>query len=262
MEIIRNPKPISASAPENHCVIAIGDVHAQMDLFEQILASAAKIVPKEAERVDLVLLGDVIDRGPKSKTMLDWLAEGHPDWPTTALLGNHEQFLLHILEAPKGSYRQAYNLWMSNGGKDTLKSFAEKIPDPRTVGSKEHKEWLKKTLSKRRLDVLNGLKSHIRFGDLLFVHAGIDPGLSLKKNFSKSRLSRSDTHWAWIRGPFLNHEGPYPDNVFVVHGHTILPGPRLHPHRIGLDTGGYRYGVLTGAVFFNNTITIFQATRN
>lgn len=262
MDIVRNPKPIAASPRPDHAVIAIGDIHGHMDLFEQLLATARKIIPDQAAQTDIVLLGDMIDRGPQSQRVIDWLGKDHGIGNPVGLLGNHEQLLLALLEASKDRYENHYDLWMSNGGKQTLDSLDGTIPEPRRTSIKAHKQAIKKALGPERLKILQNLKSHYRNGDLLCVHAGIDPHLSLDENFMKDRLERDPTHWAWVRDPFLSHEEAYPDDVFIVHGHTILPGPHLKPHRIGLDTGGYRYGVLSGALFFNKTITVFQATRN
>jgi len=36
-----------------------------------------------------------------------------------------------------------------------------------------------------------------------------------------------------------------PRDFAVVHGHTITPGPELHPCRIGIDTGAFASGQLT-----------------
>ena len=82
------------------------------------------------------------------------------------------------------------------------------------------------------------LKSFVdtcRFGDYLFVHAGIRPGVSLDEQV------QSDLRW--IRAPFLHDETDH--GCVVVHGHTISPDVEERTNRIGIDTGAYRTGVLT-----------------
>ena len=76
---------------------------------------------------------------------------------------------------------------------------------------------------------------HAKFGDYLFVHAGIRPGIDL------SLQSQADLRW--IRLPFLDHADDH--GFVVVHGHTITDGIDERPNRIGIDTGAYRTNVLS-----------------
>jgi serine/threonine protein phosphatase 1 len=74
-----------------------------------------------------------------------------------------------------------------------------------------------------------------KFGDYLFVHAGIRPGVDLEAQVSKDLR--------WIREGFLEDRSDH--GVIVVHGHTIVEDVEEHPNRIAIDTGAYRTGVLT-----------------
>jgi serine/threonine protein phosphatase 1 len=74
-----------------------------------------------------------------------------------------------------------------------------------------------------------------RFGDYLFVHAGIRPGIQV--------AAQAKQDLRWIRDPFLDD---HTDHGFVVvHGHTISETVEERANRIGVDTGAYRTGVLT-----------------
>jgi serine/threonine protein phosphatase 1 len=65
----------------------------------------------------------------------------------------------------------------------------------------------------------------------------------------------------WIRGEFLDH--PNPSSSIIVHGHTWLDDhPTVLPHRIGIDTGAYETGVLTGLRIANDEIEIIQAVES
>ena len=77
-----------------------------------------------------------------------------------------------------------------------------------------------------------------RFGDYLFVHAGIRPGVTIEDQL------QSDLRW--IREPFLLDDTDH--GCVVVHGHTIREEIEERPNRIGIDTGAYRTGVLTALV--------------
>jgi len=74
-----------------------------------------------------------------------------------------------------------------------------------------------------------------RFGDYLFVHAGIRPGVELHEQ------RQSDLRW--IREPFLLDETEH--GFVVVHGHTISSEVEERTNRIGIDTGAFATGVLT-----------------
>ena len=85
------------------------------------------------------------------------------------------------------------------------------------------------------VEFLKGFVDTCRFGDYLFVHAGIRPGVAL------DRQRQSDLRW--IREPFLVDEADH--GFIVVHGHTISPAVDERANRIGIDTGAYRSGTLT-----------------
>ena len=85
------------------------------------------------------------------------------------------------------------------------------------------------------VEFLESFIDSCRFGDYLFVHAGIRPGIELEL--------QSQADMRWIREPFLFDETDH--GFIVVHGHTISEEVDDRPNRIGIDTGAYRTGVLT-----------------
>jgi serine/threonine protein phosphatase 1 len=87
-----------------------------------------------------------------------------------------------------------------------------------------------------------------RFGDYLFVHAGIRPGVPIGEQ------AQSDLRW--IREPFLRDDRDH--GCVVVHGHTISEEIEERPNRIGIDTGAYRTGVLTALVIEGGTRRYLQ----
>ena len=74
---------------------------------------------------------------------------------------------------------------------------------------------------------------------VLFVHAGIRPGVALADQSQDDKL--------WIRGEFLDDRRPHPR--LVVHGHTHVPAPEHHGNRVNLDSGAGYGHPLTTAVF-------------
>ncbi|MEA3032392.1 MAG: serine/threonine protein phosphatase 1, partial [Sphingomonadales bacterium] len=85
------------------------------------------------------------------------------------------------------------------------------------------------------IEFLESFGDTFSFGDYLFVHAGIRPGIGLDDQ------ARRDLRW--IREPFLSDAKEH--GFVVVHGHTIVPDVEERPNRIGIDTGAYRSGILT-----------------
>jgi serine/threonine protein phosphatase 1 len=94
---------------------------------------------------------------------------------------------------------------------------------------------LKKDVPPTHLHFLRNMADTFRFGDYLFVHAGIRPGVELKEQVSGDLR--------WIREGFLDDLTDH--GMMVVHGHTIVEEVEEHPNRIAIDTGAYRSGTLT-----------------
>jgi diadenosine tetraphosphatase ApaH/serine/threonine PP2A family protein phosphatase len=96
-------------------------------------------------------------------------------------------------------------------------------------------EALQKAVSPEHADFLRSFIDTFRFGDYLFVHAGIRPGVDL--------AVQSQRDLRWIRAAFLDH--PSDHGFLVVHGHTISADVDERTNRIGIDTGAYATGILT-----------------
>jgi len=88
-----------------------------------------------------------------------------------------------------------------------------------------------KAVPQAHVDFLGALPLWHRQGELLFVHAGVLPGVALE--------AQTEEDLVWIREPFLNHRDPHP--WLVVHGHTALDYPKHFGNRIDLD-GGAGFG--------------------
>lgn len=224
---------IFPSAPPGWRAYAIGDVHGRLDLLDQLLAKInADREARPATKVAVVLLGDLIDRGPDSRGVVERLRHIEPGFgKLVCLMGNHEEVLLRILNGERGLLQD----WLLFGGAECLASYGV---DARVVGRLPEHEALvaiKRAIPANHGQFLASFSDTLRFGDYLFVHAGIRPGVSLDQ--------QRQVDMRWIRGDFLNHQGRL--DVMVVHGHTISSSVEQMPHRIGIDTGAYRTGILT-----------------
>ena len=211
----------------------VGDIHGRLDLLEQLLGIIEdEIAKRPARKVLLVFVGDLIDRGPDSAPVIERLRTyRRPGVRTVFLLGNHEEVLLRILAGEADLIAK----WRLFGGAQCLASYgldAEKLTG---LSDEDALALVRGAIPKEHVEFLESFDDSCRFGDYLFVHAGIRPGVE----FDQQR--QSDLRW--IREPFLLDETDH--GFVVVHGHTIRPKVEMRPNRIGIDTGAYKSGVLT-----------------
>jgi diadenosine tetraphosphatase ApaH/serine/threonine PP2A family protein phosphatase len=212
---------------------AVGDVHGRLDLLEQLLDKIHEDVSRRpARKVLLVFVGDLIDRGPSSAQVVERLRTYRQSpVETVFLLGNHEEVLLRILAGEADLITK----WRSFGGKECLESYGVDSAKLAGLTNEEALEIVRKAIPKNHVEFLQSFDDSCRFGDYLFVHAGIRPGVEIDQQ------RQSDLRW--IREPFLFDETDH--GFVVVHGHTIRSEVEMRPNRIGIDTGAYKSGVLT-----------------
>jgi serine/threonine protein phosphatase 1 len=145
--------------------------------------------------------------------------------------------LLRIL----GGDAELITKWRWFGGSECLESYGIDPAQFEHVTDDEALSIVREAIPKEHVDFLESFADSCRFGDYLFVHAGIRPGIELDQQ------SQSDLRW--IREPFLLDESDH--GFVVVHGHTISPEVQERPNRIGIDTGAYRTGILTALAIEN-----------
>ena len=221
-----------AGAPGYRAYV-VGDVHGRLDLLEQLLARIySELQRRPSGRTLLVFVGDLIDRGPSSAHVIERLRTyRHEGIQPVFILGNHEEVLLRILRGES----QLITKWRWFGGSECLQSYGVEPEQLAHLSDDEALAIVRGAIPENHIEFLESFVDSCRFGDYLFVHAGIRPGIDLDQQ------SQSDLRW--IREPFLLDESDH--GFVVVHGHTISPEVQDHPNRIGIDTGAYRTGVLT-----------------
>jgi serine/threonine protein phosphatase 1 len=245
-------------------IFAVGDIHGRSDLLDALFVEAAHEPRRAAHRV-VVLLGDLVDRGADSLGAIDLAleaAERAGADETVALMGNHEAMMRLALDAatPHDDAIDALQTWLVNGGDKTLAEFVRFSVTPADLD--DLLADARQSLPPRVGDWLASLKSHWRSGGLLFVHAGVNPGVDLEAflaepwNAPLTTLG-GDQHWAWVRRPFLS-AAPGPQGYggyFVVHGHTPndlrsdpSPTDQIRRFRLNLDSGSVMTGVATMAI--------------
>jgi serine/threonine protein phosphatase 1 len=219
--------------PKGKRVYAIGDIHGRADLLDALLADIERdIATRPPAETFLVFLGDFIDRGPSSRETLDRLSNLNGDrYKPIFLIGNHEEVLLRLLAGERGLLAS----WLRYGGAECAESYGL---NPKQLGRQEEGtaiDALRRAIPESHVAFLNGLIDTFRFGDFLFVHAGIRPGIDLNE--------QSQTDLRWIRAAFLDDRTDH--GFVVIHGHTIFEAVDEQANRIGIDTGAYWSGILT-----------------
>jgi serine/threonine protein phosphatase 1 len=232
--LLRGPrdKP-GPGLPPGYRLYAVGDVHGRDDLLADLLAQIeADAAERGRARLVVVFLGDLIDRGPSSRQVVERLRTYRPAGVRPVFLaGNHEEVLLRILD---GEARLIPD-WLRFGGAECLASYGVDAAEIRRMPPTQAIETVRSAIPASHREFVRGFDDTFRAGSYLFVHAGIRPGIPLEQQ------SRTDLRW--IREPFLMDESEH--GFTVIHGHTIREQVEERANRIGIDTGAYRSGVLT-----------------
>lgn len=237
----------SYSVPPGTRVYAVGDIHGRVDLLEHLHDKIRReIRSQQADRNVLVYIGDYIDRGDRSRDVLDLLlTQPLPDVETIHLLGNHEAFMLTFLEDPAMG-----ELWLKNGGDSTVYSYGVGAPavSDREQRHRMMRDDLMEKLPEAHLAFLRSLQRYHVEGEYAFVHAGIKPGVALEEQVDEDVL--------WIRGEFLDNRDDH--GKCIVHGHTITDDIEIRSNRIGIDTGAYYSGTLSCLVLDGESRAVLQ----
>jgi len=226
-----NRDAMSASIPAGERVYAIGDIHGRLDLLTKI---AKAIEDDDAARkpanTTIILLGDLIDRGPDSAAVIAMAREWSARRNVRILSGNHEEmFLLSFYKI------NAFKNFLRIGGNETVLSYDIDPDRFRVAEMNDAQQMMIEAVPVADREFLHGFELMIRIGGYLFVHAGINPDNSIEEQESHD--------CRWIREPFLSHKGEF--GCVVVHGHTVTDEAVFRPNRIGVDTGAYMSGKLT-----------------
>ena len=230
--LIGRKRPFVPAVPDGHRIYAVGDIHGRLDLLlallDQVRADNAARDPAE---VEIILLGDLIDRGPDSAGVVRRAMAGCDFATLRVLRGNHETAMIEALHGDADMFR----MWITQGGDAALVSWGVA---PALVADGSFEDILSAAdaaIPAEERQWLIDCPLTLRRGDYYFAHAGLRPGVQLERQSSEDTL--------WIRDAFLASERHH--GVMVVHGHSISPEVDARHNRVGIDTGAYASGRLT-----------------
>jgi bis(5'-nucleosyl)-tetraphosphatase (symmetrical) len=219
--------------------ICVGDIHGCLQEFDDLLAH----VEFEKGKDRLVLVGDLLDRGPDSVGVVARAMELNAD----CVRGNHEW--------KHQKLRRNFGVVVSNRVDHLLINASENSKRIQTGLSAEQWDWLDRTPYKLRLSPT-----------LVVVHAGLAPARSYEDQSPEClmRVRHVDVHGEFLGGAWFDRPpGGYywaegyrgPDNVIYGHQVHSLNTPRLNEQKaggsawmLGLDTGCCYGGRLSACV--------------
>lgn len=274
MPIVSHELELPFACADGEEIFCVGDVHGLAKELDELLAHAASIPMVDNHSRVIVFDGDLIDRGPKSLCALD-LAIGAKDRigadRVIGVLGNHCQMLkIALIDEDDPISIRAADVWIRNGGGNVIAELVDENPG--------RKLDVPAALGPKRIAWLDSLISHYVSGQIMFVHAGLNPAIPLDKflaadwrvDFRREAVPRFQEahHWAWVREPFLNHmpaAGEGHHGFFVVHGHTkpdsdtVSINEQVRRYRLNVDGGSYDTGEVRMVRIVGNRATLFMA---
>lgn len=190
---------------------AIGDIHGCRTALA-VLSQSLELQPDDR----VILLGDIVDRGPDSRGVIEDLLDLQNVCQMVFIRGNHEEMMLDALDS-----RDQFDCWMMVGGQEAMESYhndVKNIPP-------QHREFVQSSCD------------YYETPTEIFVHANLEPGIALQKQTPQ-----------WLRWQHLTGwEYPHESGKRVICGHTVQREgiPFSQNGWVCLDTGAYRGNPLT-----------------
>lgn len=214
-------------------ILAISDIHGELGMFQTLL-DKVNFSPKLDQ---LILLGDYIDRGPRSADVLEMVIQLQKDG-AIILRGNHDQMMV---DAAQGG-EEEWHYWQSNGGDITVASYGEQLTREKLLNNK---------LFQKHIAFIETLDHYYEKDEYIFVHAGID---------SKLALSETDKHtFLWTREPFLSE---YSGNRIIIVGHTRTIYLHEDANNANIYFGENNIIGIDGGAVFDGQLNCYDVTHN
>lgn len=252
-------KIIKQYTTSQFCVF--GDVHGQAQQLEKLL----KEVRNKYPYIDIFSTGDLIDRGPQSKEVIDLCI----NYCVTPVTGNHEAMLIEYLKGETGAYDMHINPGM--GGAATVRSYLKLSEKDWALHAykKTYREKIPKLHRDFYLKLAQGIVVHTPNQSYLITHAGLnyvdhkiefmckdekfrDRILSNKIDRISSFIKFYDDNHIWEFKK--SNQIPLVEEMIQITGHLPYSEPQLTDTSYQIDTGCGKNGKLTGIILPEKTI--------
>ena len=185
-------------------LIGITDIHGE---YQKLCSLIGCINPGNEDTI--VFMGDYIDRGPKSREVVDKVIDMQNVCHCEYLIGSHEYAMMHAKQDEYYDY-----LFWNYGGDKTVESY----------GSFEN-------IMNIHGDFFKSLKYYHILGKYLFVHAGMRSEYPIDK--------QDEVDMVYIRSNFYNYPHKFPYKI--IFGHTEFDKPQVSDDKICIDNGCGKY---------------------
>ncbi len=221
---------------------AIGDIHGHLGklMLAHDLIEADRRITGDRD-APIIHVGDLVDRGPDSRGVVDHLMRGVESGENWVVLkGNHDRLFTGFMADPDwidpALDRVLHWLETPLGGRATMASYEVSSAATGDAFAVHHEARSK--VPAEHVAFIRNLPLMYRVGDAVFVHAGIRPGIALD--------DQTEDDLVWIRAPFLNSTDEH--GVLIVHGHTVIDEATHFGNRLGIDSGAAFGGPLSAVV--------------
>lgn len=211
----------------------IPDIHGCFFTLKKLMET--HIQPSQKD--ELYFLGDLIDRGKRSKEVLDYLMDLEKQgFNIKAIKGNHEVYFLNAYDKEKNKktsffskkHSKDYLFWLNVGGKETLKSF--NTEDIRDI-PESYIQWI------------NQLPYYYTTDNYIMVHAGLN--FNIENPFKDTDFMLTNTRFT-VKPEKIGHK-------IIVHGHTPLSMEGIKT--LINERNNYHYICLDNGCYYNNSET-------
>lgn len=227
----------------------VGDVHGCAKLLDRCINKIREIYANKPEgtAARVVFVGDYIDRGDDSATVLRVLRELTSDGDTVCLMGNHEKMMLDFLGDPARKGRR----WLRYGGLQTLASFGVRGVHERMEADEleDAARAFEDAAPDGLLDWMAKLPLVYQNGSLTCVHAAVDPDVSIEDQTKSALL--------WGHPEFQTK--PHMSGQTIAFGHVIQDQAYCVDGYMALDTGAYATGRLSMAIIDGDELSFVVA---
>lgn len=170
-------------------ILAISDIHGCGKTFIKLLQQVGF-----NKNDTLVIIGDLIDRGPNTKLLIDEIMKLQEEgFNIVCTIGNHEELMFR----GAGSIRAEDNWRLNNGGIETLESFGVECYNDL---DEKYKSFFMHLLLKAEID------------KYIFVHAGIN-NIHFKDPYLPSVV-------LWTRNWYEFLDKDWLGDRYIIHGHV------------------------------------------